>query len=132
MNDIDEVHEKNIDDFIDEQFNCVRVYFVQVNEKENERFLKDEYSKNLQRIVRYFITLFWLNEMNRKKLCKFKNWTLQFLVRDKHLFKRVNKNVLLRKVIDDAKDQIIILEQFHDKNEHRGREEIYRRMTNKY
>ena len=115
LNDIDE----NINDFIDEQFNCVRVCFVQINEKKNKRFLKDEYSENSQKIAHYFIILFWSNEINRKKFYKFKNWILQFFVRDKHLFKRINKNVLLRKIINDAKNQIIILKQFHDENEHR-------------
>ena len=57
---------------------------------------------------------------------------MQFLVRDRHLFKRVNKNVLLRKVIDKTENQAIILKQLHDENEHRGRKEIYRRVTNKY
>ena len=57
---------------------------------------------------------------------------MQFLVRDRHLFKRVNKNVLLRKVIDKTENQAIILKQLHDENEHRGRKEIYRRVTDKY
>ena len=42
-NDIDEVHEKNNDDFIDDQFNGVRVYLIRVNKKNNEQFLKNEY-----------------------------------------------------------------------------------------
>ena len=78
------------------------------------------------------ITLTKSNHLNRKKFHKFKNWALQFLVRDRHLFRRVNKNVLLRKVIDKTEDQAIILKQLHDENEHRGRKEIYRRVTNKY
>ena len=36
LNNIDKIHEKNIDDFIDKQFNCVRVYSVRINKKENE------------------------------------------------------------------------------------------------
>ena len=43
--DIDEVHEKNIDDFIDDQLNCVRICSVRVNENDDEQFLKNEYSK---------------------------------------------------------------------------------------
>ena len=35
-NDIDEVHEKNINDFIDDQFNCVRICLMRVNENDNE------------------------------------------------------------------------------------------------
>ena len=35
-NDIDEVHEKNIDDFINDQFNCVRICSMRVNENDDE------------------------------------------------------------------------------------------------
>ena len=78
------------------------------------------------------ITLARSNHLNRKKFRKFKNWTLQFLVRDRHLFKRVNKNVLLWKVINKAKNQAIILKQLHNESEHRERKEIYRCVTNRY
>ena len=57
---------------------------------------------------------------------------MQFFIRDRHLFKRVNKNDLLRKIIDKTENQAIILKQLHDENEHRERKEIYRRVTNKY
>ena len=43
LNDIDEVYQKNIDDFIDEQFNYVRVYSVRVNEAEKKLSLKKNY-----------------------------------------------------------------------------------------
>ena len=78
------------------------------------------------------ITLAKPNHLNWKKFRKFKNWALQFLVRDRHLFKQVNKNVLLQKVIDKTENQAIILKQLHDENEHRGRKEIYRHVTDRY
>ena len=72
-NDIDEVHEKNIDDFIDDQFNCVRVCSMRVNENDNEQSLKNEYSEKSQRIAHYLITLTRPSHLNRKKFRKFKN-----------------------------------------------------------
>ena len=45
LNDIDEVHEKNIDDFIDDQLNCVRVCSVRINENNDEQSLKNKYSE---------------------------------------------------------------------------------------
>ena len=42
-NDIDKVDKKNIDDFISDQFNCVRVCSMRINENDNEQFLKNEY-----------------------------------------------------------------------------------------
>ena len=83
LNDIDEIHEKNINNFIDEQLNCVRVYFVNVSKAEKKLSLKKNYFEKSQRIAWYLIILTWLNKMNRKIFCKFKSWTLQFLICDK-------------------------------------------------
>ena len=44
-NDIDEIHEENIDDFIDDQLNCVRICSMRINENDDEQSLKNEYSK---------------------------------------------------------------------------------------
>ena len=110
----------------------MRICPVRVNENDDEQFLKNEYSEKSQRIVHYLITLTRSNHLNRKEFRKFKNWALQFLVRDRHLFKQVNKNVLLQRIIDKAEDQAIILKQLHDENEHREREKIYRRVTDRY
>ena len=104
LNNIDEIHEENIDDFIDEQLNCVHVYFMNVNEVEKKLLLKKNYFEKSQKIARYLIILIWFNEMNRKIFCKFKNWTLQFLIRDKQLFKRANKNVFFKQIVDEIEN----------------------------
>ena len=57
LNDIDEIYEKNIDDFIDEQLNCVCIYFLNVNEIEKKLLLKKNYFEKSQRIARYLTTL---------------------------------------------------------------------------
>ena len=72
-NNIDEVHEKKIDDFIDDQFNCVRICSMRVNKNDDEQSLKNEYSEKFQRIIHYLITLTRSSHLNRKKFCKFKN-----------------------------------------------------------
>ena len=109
LNDINEVHEKNIDNFIDEQLNCVRVCSVNVNKIKKKLSLKKNYSEKSQRIARYLIILIWLNEMNRKIFRKFKNWMLQFLIRDKQLFKHANKNVFFKWIVDEIENQQKIL-----------------------
>ena len=63
-NDIDKVHEKNIDDFIDDQLNCVRICSMRVNENDDEQPLKNEYSEKFQRIVHYLIMLTRPNHLN--------------------------------------------------------------------
>ena len=63
-NDIDKVYEKNIDDFIDNQFNCSRIHSMRVNENNDEQFLKNEYSEKFPKIVHYLITLTRSNHLN--------------------------------------------------------------------
>ena len=72
-NDIDDIHEKNVDNFINDQFNCVRVCLMRVNKNDDEQFLKDEYSEKFQKIVHYLITLARSSRLDRKKFRKFKN-----------------------------------------------------------
>ena len=42
-NDIDEIHKKNINNFINDQFNYVQIYSMQVNENDDEQSLKNKY-----------------------------------------------------------------------------------------
>ena len=44
----------------------------------------------------------------------------------------MNKNVFFKRVIDEIKNQQKIFEQLHDENEHKSRENIYRRVINRY
>ena len=73
LNEMDKGHEKNINDFIDDQFNCMRIYLIRINKNDNKQFLKNEYFKKFQRISHYLITLTRFNHLNRKKFRKFKN-----------------------------------------------------------
>ena len=78
---------KNIDDFINEQLNCVRICFVVVIKIFNRNALNLEYNEKFQKIVKYLIILNVSRAMNRKELRKFKFKTLKFLMREKHFFK---------------------------------------------
>ena len=64
LNDIKEIHEKNIDDFIDDQFNCMRICSMRINENDDEQSLKNEYSEKFQKIVHYLITLTRFSPLN--------------------------------------------------------------------
>ena len=70
--------------------------------------------------------------MNRRIFRKFKSWTLQFLIHNKQLFKRANKNGLFKQIVDEIENQQKILKQLHDENEYKSRKNIYRRVTDKY
>ena len=97
-NDIDQMHKKIFNKFIDNQFNCMQMCSMRLNEKRNEQFLNDEYSKKFLKIVYYLITLTRFNYLNRKKFYKFKDWALQFSVRNKHLFRQINKTFRYKKL----------------------------------
>ena len=46
-NNIDEVYKKNIDDFIDDQLNCIQIYSMRVNKNNDEQLLKNEYFEKI-------------------------------------------------------------------------------------
>ena len=45
LNEIDEIHEEDINDFINKQLNCIYIYFMNVNEIEKKLSLKENYFK---------------------------------------------------------------------------------------
>ena len=71
--------------------------------------MRAEYSKNNVKIIKYFITLKRLSRLIIKKFRKFKNYVLKFIVRDRDLFRRASKNILLRRVINSIKNRTSIL-----------------------
>ena len=86
-NDINEIYEKNINDFINKQLNCVRIYFMIVTKKFDRNTFNFEYNQKFQKIVKCLIILNVSRAINKKKLRKFKFKTLKFLMREKYFFK---------------------------------------------
>lgn len=56
--------------------------------------------------------------------------TVKYLVQGREWFRRVNKNVPPRRVVDDADDQITTIQYQHDNAGHRGVESPFKRMVN--
>ena len=54
------------------------------------------------------------------------------LIRKKHLFKRINKNVSMRRVIDDQAIKTQILKIMHEKSDHKKKKKIYQKIATKY
>ena len=67
LNEVDEVYEKNINNFIINQFCYVQIYSIQINKKDDKSFLKTAYFKKFSKIVHYLIKLINFNYLNRKK-----------------------------------------------------------------
>ena len=62
--------------------------------------------------------------MNIKQFLKFKMHAFKHLIRKKHLFRRMNKNVFMRRMIDDRIIKTQILETMHEKSDHKKKENL--------
>ena len=56
----------------------------------------------------------------------------RYLIRKKHLFRRMNKNVFMRKVIDGLIIKTQIFEAMHEKTDHKKKKETYQKIATKY
>jgi hypothetical protein len=132
-NDLKEAaEEEDIDDWVDTQLGCVRVFPVSVAEEEQPSILAPGYSEKSQKIAAYLSTLRKPPEMSLKEFNKFKKEALRFKLQGDQLFRRNSKNVPMRRVVDDPEERQRILEQLHDESGHRGREGTYRRIADRY
>ena len=111
--------------------NCVRIASVRMTAA-NERILLSEYSNESKKIAVWLIILSKSANMNIKQFLKFKMHALKHLIRKKHLFRRINKNVSMRRMIDDRIIKTQILEAMHEKFDHREKKRIYQKIATKY
>ena len=130
-NDANETQKKNINDFIDDQLNCVRVFSIRVVEM-SKSMLNDNYFENSMQITIYLTSLRKFDDMTQKQFRKFKTHALKFMIRDQHLFRKVNKNMFLRRVIDKNENKDHIIKKLHDEEDHRDKKKIYRKVANRY
>ena len=117
-NDIDEANEIDIDDFINVEMNCVRIAFVWIT-IENERLLLSEYSNESIKIAVWLIILRKFSNIHIKQFLKFKIHAFKHLIRKKHLFRRMNKTIFMRKMDDDLIIKTQILEAMHENLDHK-------------
>jgi hypothetical protein len=133
FNDLKKVaEEKNIDDWVNTQLDCVRVFFVSIAKEEQSFILASEYFEKSQKIVVYLFTLRKSSEMSLKEFNKFKKKVLRFKLQRDQFFRRNSKNVFMRRVIDDFEERQRILKHLHDESDHRDKENTYRRIVDRY
>ncbi len=133
FNDLKKVAEKkNIDDWINTQLDCVRVFSISIAEKELSSILISEYFEKSQKIVVYLFTFRKSFEMSLKEFNKFKKKAFKFKLQKNQFFRRNSKNVLMKRVIDDFEEWQRILKQFHDESDHRNKKDIYKRIIDRY
>jgi hypothetical protein len=133
FNDLKKVAEKkNINDWMNIQFDCVRLFFISIAEEKSFSILIFEYFEKSQKIVVYLFTLRKSFKMSLKEFNKFKKKILKFKLQRNQLFRRNSKNVFMKKVIDDLEKRQRILKQLHDESDHRDKKNIYKRIINRY
>jgi hypothetical protein len=125
-----ESRELDIDDFIDAKLNFLCLYSISIND--DELILNASYSDKNQKIVIYLTFLRRSIKMIVKEFRVFKNKILRFRVEREHLFRRNNKNVSSRRVVNRLKNKFHIIQKLYDESEHRNKKDIYRRITNRY
>jgi hypothetical protein len=108
------------------------VFSVSIAEEESSFILVSEYFEKSRKIVVYLFTLRKSSEMTLKEFNKFKKKVLRFKLQRDQLFRRNSKNVFMKRVIDDFEERQRILKQLHDESDHRDRENIYRRIADRY
>ena len=65
--------------------------------------------------------------INIKQFLKFKIHVFKHLIRKKHLFRRINKNVSMRKMIDNLIIKTQIFEIMHEKSDHKKRKKFIKK-----
>jgi hypothetical protein len=110
----------------------VRVFSISTTEEKSSSILISEYFEKSQKIVVYLFTLRKFSEMSLKEFNKFKKKALKFKLQKDQLFRRNSKNVFMKRVIDDFEERQRILKQLHDENDHRDKENTYKRIADRY
>ena len=125
-----------MDDFIDAQINAVMVTSIVVEEsslrESGTLLLLLGYSEDSMQIAHYLNNLQKPALMTLSEFRKFKSNALCFVVRGRHLFRWVSKNILLCWVVDLNDEKLQILRFLHEESVHRGREGTYCQVADCY
>ena len=130
-NDIDEANEIDIDDFINVEINCVQIASVRITAK-NERILLLKYLNESKKIPVWLTILRKSANINIKQFLKFKIHVFKYLIRKKHLLRRMNKNICMRKMIDYLIVKTQIFKNMHEKSDHREKKRTYQKIATRY
>jgi len=132
LNDEDENHKKDINDFINAQLNFIHLCSVNIVVEEDMLILKDSYSEYFKKITHYLIFLSRLFKISTKEFWKFKHEALKFMIQDKHLFKRFNKIASVQRMMNLQEECSNILQKLHDESDHHERKKTYQKIINRY
>jgi hypothetical protein len=126
--------EQDIDDFLDAEFNYSYLSSPMEADPESEPVLNPEvnWSEESLQIARYLRSLERPEGMSSSQFHRFRKKATKFLIQTGFLFKRGNKNIPAKRVVDDPAEKIRIKQSLHEESGHRGREGTYRKIADRY
>ncbi len=83
-------------------------------------------------IIEYLLTLRRPSKVSITDFREFKTKVLNYVIKKNILYKRANKGLLMRKVIDSQVKRQAILKGIHDSLKHKSKKNTYRKITEKY
>ena len=128
---MNQIYERNINDFIDAELNFLRISFIAID-LINVLIENNNYSIKFKEIIIYFLIFRKSSNMIIKQFNIFKYEALRYKIQDDHLFRRNNKNIFMRRVIDFFEIRLKIIQQFHDQSSHRKKKNTYRKIVDRY
>ena len=133
--DIDELYETDIEDFIDVELGTLSIATIQAedcNQVIEGNILEGGHSEDSQKIAQYLTTLKRPKGMGRREFRSFRKRALRYAVMDKQLYRVGSKNIPSRIVIDSPERRAEILRELHNENGHKGRESTYYKVASRY
>jgi hypothetical protein len=95
------------------------------------RVLKAEYSDESEEYA-VFLTTMKTPQLPRSKLTAWKKKAMNFFVRDGYLFRKVSRNVAIRRVVDDPDLRTAAIWEIHRQLGHRGINAVYTMLAQRY
>ena len=140
--DIDELYEDDIEDFIDAEINSYQVGLLTADNNSQSRsgsttsyeapLLREGYSEASWQIAEYLTTLVRPKEMSKAEFRKFKKKALCYTVSEGVLYRAAQKNIPIRVVVDSKEERAEVLKELHDRAGHRGVEATYHKIALRY
>ena len=105
------------------------------NAASNQLDPNDRYNDNSRAITRFLKgekALLRSLGIDRKEFRAFKANILKFIYGNSYLYRKLSKNIPIRRIIDNLEARVEILLQIHKHRGHKGCKRTYRRVTNRY
>jgi hypothetical protein len=94
--------------------------------------LGGEWSLDSILIAEFLITLKRPAQVSKSDFYIFKTRVLNYRVHNRVLFRRANKGLPERRVVDSEEERVVILQALYDNTGYKGRESTYQKVAERY